>query len=183
MLRGAGFTDVRGVDIGSEVSAIAQAECLDVVHADLKDYLEHCRERYDLILLFDVIEHFRKDETLNLLRLVADRLAPSGICIIQTPNADSPWAAHLRYGDFTHEWIFNPQSLAAVLRLSGFVKVEVRAIDPTVHGVKSLVRWLAWRMIWCGCAAWNLAETGSINSGVYTRNMIVRAAKDPAFQW
>ncbi len=182
-LRAAGYANVRGVDIGSEATAIAQAECLDVVQTDLRDYLEHSNETYDLIFLLDVIEHFRKDEMLDLLGLIWQRLAPSGACIIQTPNADSPWASHLRYGDFTHEWIFSPHSLASLLRLSGFTNVEVRPIGPTVHGLKSAFRWLAWRVIWSGCAVWNLVETGSINSGVYTRNMVVRAAKDAAFRW
>lgn len=126
-----------------------------------------------------MIEHFAKDEVLEVLGLIQERLNPGGSLILQAPNALSPWAAHYRYHDLTHEVIYDPYCIASMLRLRDFSAVEVREVGPYVHGLKSSVRWSLWRLIWAGCALWNLSETGSSNGGVYTRNMIVKAVKAP----
>ena len=182
-LRSVGYQDVRGVDISPEAVAIAQSKGLSVVEADLRNYLQEGHERFGLICAFDVIEHFDKQEVLQLLKLVWDRLQPGGVLILQTPNAMSPWAAHYRYGDLTHELILSPECLTSTLKLCGFRDIEVREVTPYVHGIKSAVRWGIWKLIWAGCATWNLAETGSLCSGIYSRNMMVRAVKDERVRW
>jgi len=182
-LRSAGYQDVRGVDISPEAVAIAQRKGLSVAEADLRDYLRDVVEGFDLICAFDVIEHFDKDEVLEVLKLLWQHLKPAGSLMIQTPNAVSPWAAHYRYRDLTHELIFSPECLTSTLKLCGFRDIEVREVSPYVHGTKSAVRWGVWKLIWAGCATWNLAETGSLCGGVYSRNMMVRAVRGERVRW
>jgi 2-polyprenyl-3-methyl-5-hydroxy-6-metoxy-1,4-benzoquinol methylase len=172
-LRGAGYFDVRGVDLGPQAVGLARKAGFQITQADLREYLLGSHECFDLITAFDVIEHFGKDEILELLHLVRIRLTPNGRFIIQTPNACSPWASSYRYGDLTHEVIFDARCLTSALRLADFGEVYAREVAPYIHGVKSAVRWLGWRLIWCGCALWNLIETGSTQGGIYTRNMIL----------
>jgi hypothetical protein len=128
-----------------------------------------------LITAFDVVEHFGKDEILEVLALIRDRLTPGGRFILQTPNAMSPWAASYRYHDLTHEWIYDPHCITAVLALVGLHEVEIREITPYVHGIPSALRLAAWSVIRAACAVWNLAETGSAGGGVYTRNLMAVA--------
>ena len=182
-LRSAGYTAVSGVDVGPEAAKIAGSKGLNVTQADLRDFLRRSPETFDLICAFDVIEHFHKDELLDVLRLVRERLKPGGILILQTPNALSPWAGHYRYDDLTHELIFSPKSIRSTLRLTGFGNVQVREIRPYAHGLKSVLRCCLWKLIWGGCALWNLAETGSAQGGVYSRNMLVRAVKEDPLRW
>src|ERR1019366_2158084 len=60
-LQSLGFDNLIGVDIGPEQVAIAQNRGLCVVRADLLDYLNTCKQAFDLIFAFDIIEHFAKD--------------------------------------------------------------------------------------------------------------------------
>jgi len=171
-LRAAGYCNIHGVDLGPQAIEIARSKGLDVTHADFREYLHNSPGRFDLITAFDVIEHFAKDELLDVLRLFRDHLKPGGRLILQTPNALSPWGLSYRYHDLTHEWIFDPHCLIAALALAGFAQQQVREVPPYVHGFKSGVRWLLWKLIWGGCAVWNLAETGSTQGGIYTRNLL-----------
>jgi len=176
-LRAAGYWDLQGVDVSPGAVPIARSKRFEVVHADLREFLRATGQVWDVITAFDVIEHFGKEEVLEVLRLIFERLKPGGVLILQTPNALSPWAAHYRYGDLTHELIFSPEALESVLRLTGFDGIEIRDTAPYVHGVRSAVRWVLWKVCWTAAALWNLAETGSTLGGVYTRNMMAKAVK------
>ena len=152
----------------------ARRRGFSAIHADLVQYLTGSAEHYDLITAFDVVEHFGKDELLDLLHLVRSRLAPNGrFIIIQTPNASSPWASSYRYGDLTHELMFDAKCLMSVSRVTGFGDVYAREVGPHIHGVSSAIRKVGWGIIWSSCALWNLIETGSTQGGIYTRNMMV----------
>ena len=182
-LQALGFTDLVGVDGGPEQVAIAKSRGLYVVQSDILEYLSASDKTFDLILGFDIIEHFTKDEVLELLDLIRRRLNPGGSLILQTPNAMSPWAAHFRYTDLTHELIFSPSCLESILRLCGFKGFDIREVGPHVHGATSAVRWLLWKFIWAGYAILNCIESGGSNGGVYTRNMLVRVAKADVIEW
>jgi cyclopropane fatty-acyl-phospholipid synthase-like methyltransferase len=179
-LRSLGFNNLIGVDRGPEQVAIARGRGLNIVQANCLDYLRASERSFDMIFAFDIIEHFTKDEVLELLRLIWERLKPGGVLVLQTPNALSPWASHFRYYDLTHELIFSPTCLVSTLQLSGFTNIAVREVGPYVHGCKSAVRWVLWKLIWAGCAFWNCVESGALYGGVYTRNMLVRALKEGA---
>jgi 2-polyprenyl-3-methyl-5-hydroxy-6-metoxy-1,4-benzoquinol methylase len=181
-LQSLGFGNLTGVDIGPEQVAIAQSRGLHVVQANLLDYLQTSAQRFDLIFAVDVIEHFTKDEVLDLLHLTWERLKPGGRLILQTPNALSPWASQCRYGDLTHELIFSPECIVSTLRLSGFKDINVREAGFYIHGFRSALRWVLWRFIWAGCAAWSYIESGGLLGGVYTRTMLVSAVKDDAMR-
>jgi 2-polyprenyl-3-methyl-5-hydroxy-6-metoxy-1,4-benzoquinol methylase len=177
-LRDAGYNNLRGVDIGLEAIRIAKSQRLDVVQVDVIEFLRESEDTFDVIFALDLIEHLTKDEVLEFLKLAQRCLKPGGHLVLQTPNALSPWASHLRYGDLTHELIFTPQSIASTLRLTGFGNTEVRQIKPRARTMTGLARCLIWNGFWALCALWNLAETGSLLGGIYSRNMLVRAAKD-----
>ena len=97
--------------------------------------------------------------------------------ILQTPNAESPWGIMHRYHDFTHELAFDPHSLKKLLELCGSAKIEPRQAGPVIHGILSLGRFLLWKVVWSLLALWNLAETGSIGSGIYTRVFLISGIK------
>jgi len=177
-LRSVGFHDVIGVDLGPEQVAIARSRGVPVVQANILEYLRESDQTFDLIFAFDVVEHFTKDEVLDLFALIWKHLKPGGRVILQTPNALSPWGSHLRYNDLTHELIFGPGCLASTLRMSAFKDVEFRELSPYIHGFVSAIRWILWQFVRVGYAAVNYIESGWSYGGVYTTNMLASALKE-----
>lgn len=177
-LKGRKYTNICGVDISPEQVQLAKQICENVTRVDAIEYLTNKSPAvFDLIIGFDLIEHFRKDEVIRFLDVCHKALRPGGRLILQTPNAESPWGLMIRYGDFTHETAFTPHSIEKLLLLSGFSNIECRQTGPVVHGLLSLVRFLLWRFIWACLALWNLVESGGIGSGIYTRVFLISAIK------
>lgn len=166
-----GYRNLTGVDISPSQVKLARQVVPNVFEEDAIEFLERKRCSHDLIVGLDIIEHFRKDEVLRFLDECFGSLKQGGRLVLQTPNADSPWGTVHRYNDFTHELCFNPNSIVRLMRLCRFREIETREQGPVPWGysAKSTIRFLAWRAIRLGLKAWNVAETGSAGSGVFTR--------------
>lgn len=164
-----GFTRLSGVDVSSEQVEIARQVCPAVAQSEAVDYLERRPAEFDLLLALDLIEHLGKDDVLPFLDACRRALRPGGRLILRTPNADSPFDSTIRYGDFTHEVCFNPHSLGWLLELCGFDCIEAREAGPRPLGIRSAGRFVLWRLLRRGIWLWNLIETGTGGSGVYTR--------------
>lgn len=177
MLRELGYANTTGVDVCEDWLPVAGQFCSNVTREDARDFLRAHVQKFDLITVFDVIEHLKKDEMLDFLDLAYESLRPGGSLILQTPNAESPWGTMHRYHDLTHELAFDPHSLQHCCELCGFKQFEAREVGPYVHGVKSFVRKLIWLAIRTGLLLWNLAETGSRGSDVYTRIFLARVVR------
>lgn len=91
-------------------------------------------------LAIDIIEHFKKDEILEILKLIYDSLNKKGILIIKTPNSETIFSGRYHYWDFTHEIIFNKTSLMQILSLTGFNNFVFKEEYPIIHGFKSFIR-------------------------------------------
>jgi 2-polyprenyl-3-methyl-5-hydroxy-6-metoxy-1,4-benzoquinol methylase len=143
-----GYAAAEGVDVNAEVIEIGQRLGVQRLHhADAHAWLAARPNHYALIVMRDVLEHFRRDEVMRLLALVHASLSPGGRVIIQAPNGESPFFGRIRYGDFTHELAFAPSSMQQVLRATGFAEVDVRASPPVPRGPRSWPRMLAWFIV------------------------------------
>ncbi len=80
-----GILTFSGVDLGPDAVELARRAGFSVTQGDVREYLRDSTDQFELITTFDLIEHLRKDELLDLLTLVRSRLARSGRFIIQTP--------------------------------------------------------------------------------------------------
>jgi len=60
------------------------------------------QKKYDLIVLFDVIEHVEVDEVEILLNKLKDKLAKDGSLFLRFPNGSSPLGLGNQHGDPTH---------------------------------------------------------------------------------
>lgn len=173
-----GYYNVVGVDVSAEQVKLAHkvADSASVHQGNAFDYLASC-EAADAIVALDLIEHFTKEEVLRFLEMVRERCKPGGVLILQTLNAMSPMGQRLRYQDFTHEVSFDPTGLANLLRLTGLEPVAFLECGPIVHGVKSAIRWAAWKLIRSLIMAYMLIETGTAGDKVYTQVMVAVAKK------
>jgi len=176
-LRESGFKNAIGVE--SDLKQIAVAENLGIngiLNGDFRKFLKDEGNSYDCIIARDVIEHFDKDEVLEILDIFWSALKNEGVLIIQTPNAESPFGGRHRYNDFTHSLSFTKTSLNHVLKTVGFKDVKFYPVRPVVHGIKSLIRFTLWGLIETAIGIYLLIETGS-GKGIFTQNMIALAKK------
>jgi SAM-dependent methyltransferase len=176
-----GYQQVEGVDISQDQVALSRQITPNVTHGNVIEFLEANPDKFDLITGFDIVEHLHKNETLHFLDAAFDALKPGGRLILQTPNAEGPWGAQHRYGDFTHEIGFNPNALDRLLRVAGFRGNEARECDPPPYGLSlfSSIRFVLWQVIRLQLMAWNLIETGSTGDRVFTRVFLITGMKAP----
>ncbi len=67
--------------------------------------------RFDLIALFDVLEHIPAAEITPFLCRLSERLTPEGRIILRTPNGGSPLGLNHQHGDPTHAAILTAHKL------------------------------------------------------------------------
>ena len=175
----AGYQNVMGVDRSpAQVKEAQRLGIAGVTEGDLSETLESLSdESVDLIVTFDVIEHFTKDELMPFVDEVNRVLRKGGKWIIHTPNGESPFAGRMRFGDFTHEQAFTRTSIAQLLIASGFSLVTCYEDAPIPHGVKSTVRWILWKIFRGGLRVFFAAETGSLDDCIFSQNLLAVAVK------
>lgn len=177
-LRTLGFQRLEGVDLSAEQVEIARKEFPQVEQMGVMEKLQMATPAtYNLITLFDVIEHLTKTEILDLFELIASRLAPGGMLIVHCPNGDSPFVGTVRYGDFTHETVLTPQSARNLCNLYGLKEFEAKEHLAASHSLAGRCRSIAWaclRSVIKKCIA---IETGSSGSGILTRNFVFKVSK------
>lgn len=179
-LKKRGFTNVEGVDISQEqVAAAHKIGIPEVKCQDIKEYIdEKVPGSYDVVFLMDFIEHLEKKELLDLLDNVYRILNSNGIVIIHAPNAAGTFGMSIRYGDYTHQNAFTPQSMRQILRACHFADVKCFEDKPVVHGLKSLIRLVMWHFLTIYPRLLLIAETGGTNH-ILSQNMLVVAKKAP----
>lgn len=169
-LKKRGYENVSGVDVSPEKVALSKQVVPTVHEGDALEFLEAHTNKFEFIVGLDIIEHFNKDEVMRFLDGCRSAIKPGGRLVLQTPNAGSPWAAYHRYNDFTHEVCFQHNSISRLLALCGFRNTACRALGPVPLGycATSTIRWLIWQLIRAQLKIYNLAETGTTGSGVFT---------------
>jgi SAM-dependent methyltransferase len=100
---------------------------MDIDREQFHDFysLEEIRECFDVVFLFEVIEHLDLEEGIRLLKRIYDLLNPGGRLILTTPNVFNP----SRYWrDATHKVAYCYDELAGLLMAHHF---QVRAMYRT----------------------------------------------------
>ena len=172
-----GFDNIYGIDVSPQQVLVAKKITNNVYEGDALEFLQKNINTFDLITAIDILEHLDKNEMFDFLDAIFLSLREGGRLILQMPNAESPFGHKIRYCDLTHENSFDPSNLNSILNIVGFKNFEIQECGPIVHGPISFFRWLIWRLISFNLKVWNLAETGNIGSGVYTRVFLSKVDK------
>ncbi|ACV63605.1 Methyltransferase type 11 [Desulfofarcimen acetoxidans DSM 771] len=152
-MRNWGYENYIGVDISP--STIRFCKSLDlncILVDDSTAWLNENKNEFDLITLLDVLEHIKKEHTIEFLKAIKASLKNNGTLIIQVPNLQAPDGQLHRYNDFTHEVGFIEHSLQQVLITAGFKNINFDGFEEFVCGdwrekVKKILRSLFWRYI------------------------------------
>jgi len=119
-----GYKRVSGVEIDGQLFAATSSRlgkmAESLIHSDARVFLRGKSSSYDVITLFDVIEHFTPEQAVELAALVRQALRPGGIGVFRTPNMANLFGGYSRFIDLTHQQGYTEFSLAQLLRQSGF---------------------------------------------------------------
>jgi len=125
------FYDVHGIDVcEGPLDHACRALGLPVQRGEFLEMPDELN-RYDVICLWDTIEHLR--EPVRVVERAARWLAPDGLLVVTTGNAAS-LVARLRGERWrlvhppTHLFYFTPSTLERAVRRAGLVKVSVRHV-------------------------------------------------------
>jgi SAM-dependent methyltransferase len=101
---------------------------MDVDPSQKHDFysVEEINERFDAVLMREVVEHISHDVFFRYLAKFAQILIPGGVLVLSTPN---PWAGGTVFAyDYTHISPWNMRDMYSVLRCYGFQPVEIYRI-------------------------------------------------------
>lgn len=97
-------------------------------------------KQYDLLLMIDVLEHFKKP--LTILKKTRSFLKNNGYLVIQTPNYQSLMAKICQYWSWwmveDHKLIFSPQSIRQILNKANFKVVYFKTYEDWYDFKKNL---------------------------------------------
>jgi len=175
-----GYRNIRGVDGSQEQIAAAKRLGIEAIEqADVMEALAGKPDAFlDCVVAFDLIEHFNKDELVELVDEVHRVLKAGGRWILHAPNAESPFGNRMFCWDFTHELAFTRTSLSQLLLSSGFSQVTCFEDQPVPHGLKSAARWMLWKVFRNLLRLYVAAETGdSGRDAVFSQNLLCVAFK------
>lgn len=175
-LKQAGYRNVVGVDVSEEQIAVAARLGISTATcATLEDFMAaQSPDSVDAVFAMDILEHLTRPEIVEALESIRRLLKPGGRCIAHVPNSDGIFGMRVRYGDFTHELAFNPNSARQVFRMAGFRQVRCFEDKPRVHGLASLVRRAIWDVGTLPGRILLAAETG-VTESILSQNMTIEA--------
>ena len=106
---------------------------MDIDRDQFHDFysLEEIRETFDVVFLFEVIEHLDLEEGVRLLKSVYDFLNEGGRLILTTPNVFNPSRF---WRDATHKVAYCYDELGGLLLAQGFqIKAMYRTYSDAYH--------------------------------------------------
>jgi predicted TPR repeat methyltransferase len=175
-LRDIGFKRLKGIDISTQQIEKASQKDLDVEVRDVFEFLTSSKQKYDIIIAFDFIEHFKKTEIQQLFNVISNCLESNGMLIIRTPNGQGLFPGKIIYGDLTHYTIFNPNSLLQILKINGFDRINFIESGPVAKNLKGAVRLVLWKTIKLIYHIVRIVEQGTTES-IITREFYCFARK------
>lgn len=159
-----GFSRVHAIDLSKEQLDVAKEKLKEYgfeynnkVSFEVGDAFEHLRKanKYDVIVMLDILDHLDKDKVIELLHLTHSTLRNGGFLILKVTNADNPMFPHFFYRDFTHETPFTPSSIQQCLSLTGFKVLrvnyekipEIKSRPLTIKQLKRFIRFLGLKLL------------------------------------
>jgi SAM-dependent methyltransferase len=179
-LRSMGYSDVSGYDMDPEQVRLAQLLKLPASQGDALAAVADSSRSFDGIASIDFLEHISRDQALRFLSDCRDRLRPGGVLLVRAPCADGPFGSRDVWNDLTHKWAATSNLLCAILRLSGFERVQILDERPQPYNALNRIRLLGFYPARALASLW-LVALGIAPPAVWSSSMwaVAYAPLDP----
>lgn len=173
------YSNIKGIDVSEEQVHVAHSFGITEVSCmDILDFFATNHQSFDVICGMDIIEHFTKDELVDLLLMLKSRLKQNGIVIFRTPNADAPFSSIYAFGDFTHENLMNANSAKQLMMATGFQNIKISSSYIIANStIKEMIRTVLWNLICFRYKIILFASGRSSKEVLFTPNMIILGCK------
>ena len=94
---------IKGTEISDRSHAEAKRTGVELLTADFENIASKHKECFDIIVAFDVFEHFTMDEIVIRAKAAETMLRPGGYLVLRFPNGQSPFGLAPQNGDITHK--------------------------------------------------------------------------------
>ncbi len=136
-LKTLGFHHVTGTDYSPECVNVCRRNgysCQAVTEKTEKKFYSSHKKSFDMVILYDVLEHYTPNDAVNLLQSIKSMLKDGGSILVSLPNASHPLSNTLFFADITHKFIYNEISLSQLFRNSGFTQIRFKQMNSfTTH--------------------------------------------------
>lgn len=128
----------RGIDSNRIMVELSRALGLDVIEADLLDYLRmHGTNNFGAITAFHIAEHLSFGQLIAFFDGAFRALKPGGMLIVETPNPDNIVVACRNfYQDPTHRNPLPNSTLAFIAKARGFADLEILPLNPVPESAR-----------------------------------------------
>ncbi len=110
---------VTACEIIPELCDAGKALGFDTRHGFVQDCTDADTESFDLIAVFDVVEHIPTTEVIAFFVYLRKLLNPDGLLLVRVPNGQSPFGLIYQYGDITHINVLSPGRFQQIADASG----------------------------------------------------------------
>ena len=140
--RGEG-ADVAGIEINAAMCEAARRHGFEAFDVPLAELVAR-GERYDLVVAFDVLEHWDTNELVENFRAIHALLNEGGSFVSRFPNGQSPFGRVYQHGDFSHQSTLSTYKIEYLAALTGFgiARIDnVRRVPSRPGPLASLRHW------------------------------------------
>jgi cyclopropane fatty-acyl-phospholipid synthase-like methyltransferase len=155
LLEKEGYSNILGIDLSEEALTLCRNNATKKCRqGNIMDELHRYRnagETFDLIVAFDFMEHFSKEEIVDIFVTCRQLLNSGGKFVIKVGNMANITGSHLFHLDFTHKVGFTEESLQHLFTMAGFSRCEFTPVYPATRSSKlkaHVARWLHEFIYW-----------------------------------
>ncbi len=130
---------IAGTEINEKSFAEAQRFGVEILDAAIETIASQHHERFDIVVAFDVFEHFTLDEIVARMRAIETMLRPGGFLVLRFPNGQSPFGLAPQNAGITHKMALSRRKLEQICQGMSF-RAERYAGSFRVRGPMGLKR-------------------------------------------
>lgn len=155
---------IKGTEINDRSHAEAKQAGVELLIADFENVAAKNKERFDVIVAFDVFEHFTMDEIVLRAKAAETMLRPGGYLVLRFPNGQSPFGLAPQNGDITHIEALSKDKIVQACLGTSFQTVRYGGSYPILGPIG--LKWLARRL-----RKFTQNALGALLNAIYTRNV------------